>query len=238
MLLACGGCRVEVVAGVEAARDGSGAVRVGVGLDGEALAQVGDLAHQLRVDDLRRAGWQVTGPSGKRGGVTWVRASKRFSSPRQAERVVAELNGPAGPFRELRLTRHRSLLRTTTGLRGTVDLTSGARGFTDEEVQRRLGGQDLGLDPATLQRRLGVTLDRIFRVQVTARLPGSIISTNSPLHDGGVARWRPKVGERIEVNATASAWNTVSLALGVLGLAAAAAAGVLLVQRRADVPPS
>ena len=61
-----------------------------------------DLAHQLRVDDLRAGGWQVVGPRKESDGLTWVRASKPFADPAEAERIVADLSGPTGPFHSFR----------------------------------------------------------------------------------------------------------------------------------------
>ena len=60
LLLVCSACQVTIATEVDARADGSGVIRAGVGLDREALAQVPDLAGQLQVDDLRRAGWRVT----------------------------------------------------------------------------------------------------------------------------------------------------------------------------------
>src|SRR5205823_6678314 len=105
LLLAGTACQVTISTGVDVHADGSGMVRAGVGLDADAVKQVPDLASQLKVDDLRRAGWTVTGPRKEGDALTWVRASKPFSRPQDAARVVAELNGPNGPFRALRVDR-------------------------------------------------------------------------------------------------------------------------------------
>ena len=69
-------CQVTIVAGVDAKADGSGVVRAGVGLDADALHQIPDLRQQLKVDDLRKAGWTVVGPRKEGDGRTWVRATK------------------------------------------------------------------------------------------------------------------------------------------------------------------
>lgn len=225
------GCQVRVSTGVDTHRDGSGVVRVGVGLDKEALDSVPDLPHKLRVDDLRAAGWVVTGPATEKDGLSWVRAEKRFRTPSEAGRAVAEINGPNGPFRDFQIRRSHSLLRTTTHFRGVVDLSSGANGFVDPTLQQKLGGEDLGLDTATLQRRLGVVLNRIFRVQVVAQLPGSVAS-NAPSHAQGGVVWAPAVGERATLVASAHAWNVAVVLYGLVALVlAAAAVGVFVVGR-------
>jgi hypothetical protein len=219
-----------VTAGVEARRGGGGVVRAGVGLDREALAEVPDLPNRLRVDDLRKAGWDVTGPAAEKDGLTWVRATKEFTTPAGADRAFRELSGPQGPFQRFRLRRDHSLFRTTTRFRGVVDLTSGANGFTDDQLRQRLGGTDLGLDEQSLQRRVGIVLNRIFRVQVVARLPGSIDS-NAPTKAANGVAWTPKLGEKATLVATAHAWNTTTIVFGLLALVAAAAFLRVLMRR-------
>jgi hypothetical protein len=231
LLVLLSGCQIRVVAGVDARRDGSGIVRAGVGLDREALQQVPDLPGRLRVDDLKRAGWDVAGPAAEKDGLTWVRATKKFSTPAEANKAVTELNGSTGPFQQFRLTRSHSLLRTSTRFRGVVDLTSGANGFTDEQVRQRLGGTDLGLDEQTLQRRVGIVLNRIFRVQVVAKLPGKT-DDNAPTHTADGVLWRPKLGERASLIANATSWNTPVLFFGSFALLAVVAFAVLLVRGR------
>ena len=235
LLLLLTGCQIRVAAGVEARRDGSGVVRAGVGLDREALKEVPDLPGRLRVDDLRKAGWEVTGPAAEKDGLTWVRATKKFSTPAGADRAVRELSGPTGPFQGFRLRRQHSLLRTTTRFRGVVDLTSGANGFTDEQLRQRLGGTDLGLDEQSLQRRVGIVFNRIFRVQVVARLPGSIDS-NAPTKAANGVVWTPKLGEKATLVATARAWNTTTIVFGLLAIAAAVGFVGVLVRSRASAP--
>ena len=113
-LLACSACQVTIAVGVDAKQNGSGVVRAGVGLDDDALRQIPDLAQQLRVDDLKRAGWTVVGPRKESDKRTWVRATKSFANPAGAAQAMTELNGPNGPFKDFRLTRKHSFLRTKT----------------------------------------------------------------------------------------------------------------------------
>ena len=65
---------------------------------GTAAAQVPDLDGELRVDDLRAAGWTVHGPRKVRGGGVRVVARRPFGTPAEAARAVAQLTGPSGPF--------------------------------------------------------------------------------------------------------------------------------------------
>lgn len=221
LLLAGTGCQVRLAAGVDARPDGSGTVRAGVGLDIEAVRQVGDLAAVLRVDDLRQAGWEVQGPKAEDDGLTWVRASKPFSDPAEAERAMAQLSGPGGPFRDFRLTRSGSLLRTRTTFTGTVDLSAGLAGLVDPELTERLGGADPGLG----------ALATAARVEVSAGLPGSI-TTNAPGTSGGRAVWTPEMGSQLTLSAEGDLRRLAPLVYGALAVTAVTVALVLVILRR------
>lgn len=225
-------CRIETTVGVHAEADGSGRLRVAVTLDRAAAEQVPDLAEQLRTDDLRAAGWEVAAPRKTDDGGLAVEASKRFRSPGELTQAVEELSGPNGPFRDFRLQRRRSFLKTKTTLTGTVDLQAGLEGFGDRSLRDRLGGSTLGFDPDELESRLGTALDRIFVFRVAARLPGAIES-NAPTETGDGALWRPTLGETVTVAATAEQWNGRTLGAAVVSGLAAAALVAVLVRRRA-----
>ncbi|MDQ4097560.1 MAG: hypothetical protein M3144_06805 [Actinomycetota bacterium] len=215
------GCQVTLTAGVDARSDGSGTVRAGVGFDGEALAELGDPVTELRLNDLREAGWEVAGPRQEEDGLTWIRLAKGFARPAEASRVAAELSGPEGPFRDLRLHHSRSFFKTTTMLTGAVDLTNGLAGLSDPGVQAKLGDADLGLDLEGLRRRFGPSLDEAVQVRFESRLPGRSQS------------WQPRLGEQVRVETRAESWNVgpVVGAAAALLFAAAALAVVLLSRR-------
>lgn len=223
-------CHVTLTAGVEVHRDGSGRVTAGLGLDDDALREVGDLATALRLDDVRGAGWLVDPPRKEGDGLTWVRAAKAFTDPDQVPAIMAELNGPDGPFRHFTVTRSKSLTRTRTTFTGTVDLAGGLAGLSDAELAAALGDVDLSLDPDGLRRRFGDQLD----VRVTAGLPGDT-KTNAPGREGGRALWAPEIGQTIELEASSQALKVdprLPLAAGVTLLVAVVLLVVLLRRRR------
>ena len=220
-------CQVSLTAGVDVNRDGTGRVVAGVGLDDEAVREVGDLATALRLDDVRAAGWQVEGPRKEDDGLTWLRASKPFSDPEQVPAIVAELNGPAGPFRDFRVTRTKSLTRTKLAFTGTVDLAAGLTGLADPELTAALGDVDLGLDPDGLRSRFG---DRL-KVQARAGLPGDI-TTNAPARDGGRALWAPELGQTVLLEASSSAFRVDPRLLATAGAALLLAVTLLAVLLR------
>lgn len=233
-MLAClaTACDVTVSAEVDARRDGTGTVRAGVGLDADAVAKAGDVAAKLRVDDLRQSGWDVVGPREEGDGLTWVRASKPFSSPAQADQILAELSGPGGPFRDLDLGQRQSFFRTRTNLSGTVDLAGGLTGFLDPELEERLGGS-VGFDLEALRRRFGESLGDVFRVELIARFPGSVRSSTGEDAGGGV-KWVVEPGQQVRVDVQAEAFNLLPWlpAIGAL-LAVAVALALVLWRRRA-----
>lgn len=218
-------CQVHTAVGIDVGPGGAGVVRVGVGLDADAARRVPNLAADLRVDDLRAAGWTVAGPRREADGRVWVRASKPFATPAEAARVVAEVSGPAGPFRGFVVRRRAGFWRTRTEVRGTVDLSGGLEAVGDDDLRRRLGGSSLGAPAELLERRLGAALDRMFTVQVDVRLPGEVTTSNAPLTTGGGARWRPRLGERVTLAVVAEQRHVRRVA----GVALAAAGGAALV---------
>ena len=223
-LLALSGCQAHLKVEVRARTDGSGQVRAAVILDKEAAAQVPDLARQVRVDDLEEAGWRVEGASSRNDGGSQMQAVKSFRSPAGAARALEELSGPKGPFRDFSLTVDRSYLETRTALRGTVDLSQGLEGFSDDVLAQRLSssglGKPLGVDLATVERQLGVPLREAFRFEVVSRLPGEEPTV-----------WRPELGRRMQLEATTRRWNGERIAAGAVAVLAGLSLMVVLVRR-------
>jgi hypothetical protein len=234
LAIALTACQVRVTAGVDVDTDGTGEVRAAVGLDAEAVRSVGNLAAALRVDDLRDAGWRVDGPREEGDGLTWVRAARPFSGVDEARLALSQLNGPDGPFRDLTFERERSLLRTRTRVSGTVDLSGGLAGFADADLRNRVG-DTIRLDPDGLRASLGPDVDRAVQVQFEARLPGSVRS-NAPERSGDRSIWRPAVGQRLAIEASASGLKVpvALIALAALLLVAVAVGGVVVVRRQKD----
>ena len=232
VLLALSACQVRVTAGIDVGADGDGTVRAAVGLDGEALRAVGDLAAALRVDDLRGAGWEVEGPRQEGDGLTWVRAARPFSDVEEALLALSELSGPDGPFRNLSFERERSFLRTRTRLTGTVDLSGGLTGVADADL-RNLVGDTIRLDPEGLRGALGADLDQAVQVQFEARLPGSVRS-NAPERIGDRLVWRPAMGQQLAIEASSSGLKVpvVPIAVATVLVVVVGAGAVVVVRRR------
>jgi hypothetical protein len=225
-LLLLTGCKVGISVEVEAGAGGEGHVRATVTLDEEAAAQVPDLAEQLRVDDLQAAGWEIDGPTPIAGGGARLQATKAFASDAGAARALQELGGPSGPFGTLRLRLDRGFWKTRSALEGTVDLSAGLGVFGDETLAQQLGGANLGVDPAAVERELGRPLAEVFTFEVLADLPGRVTSNSSAGRDGEVV-WPVALGTTLPIRATSEAWNVERLA--AVGVAVVSGAGLLLV---------
>jgi hypothetical protein len=221
-------CQATVGVRVDAHGDGSGAVRVTLTLDKEAAdavrQRVPDLASQLRKSDLTQSGWTVTGPKAGRDGSQVLTATRSFANPGQLSAVMAELSGPTGPFQSFKLTRTASFATVRTRFSGSVDLRNGLNGFGDPVLHQQLGGSDIGVDPAQVQQRLGVALDKVFGFNVSARLPGKTML------------WTPVVGQRIDLVATSSQMRVPNLLFAGISLTAAFGFVALLIVRSRQGP--
>lgn len=172
LLVLLAACQMQVAVDVTVEEDGSGLVSVGVGLDDDALARAGNLDEQLRVDDLRAAGWYVAPPA-REGDVTWVRASKAFSTPEQAASVLGEITGPDGALRDFEVGREEGTFGTTYTVDGIVDLTAGPATFSDAELAAALEGEPFGGLIQAIEAEEGRPISEMVTFRVTTDLPGA-----------------------------------------------------------------
>ncbi len=171
LVVALVGCQVKVQVDTKVNPDGSGRVTVAVGLDAEAVAKVGDLKSQLSVDDLKKAGWTVTGPTKEADGFTWVRATKPFADPAEATRVMNEVNGPDGAFRDWKVTHSSSALSSSWSVAGTIDLSRGVATFSDAQLDHALGTN--GYAEAVQELAKGQPVSKSVDVTVSVEVPGA-----------------------------------------------------------------
>ncbi len=210
------GCQVDTAVRVDVAEDGSGTVAVEVVLDQEAAARIPDLAEQLRVRDLRRTGWEVTGPEPVDGGGVIITATKDFFAPGQLAEVLGEIGGNRGPILDPSLERGRSFATTTYDFAGTLDLSRGVATFSDRRLTELLDGFPIGQDQAALEAELGAPLSELTSFTFVIALP-----------EGDETRtftWEAALGDD-PVTMAASTEERNPLALG---LAAGAALAVVL----------
>jgi hypothetical protein len=232
LVIVASACEVRSRVQVTVEEDGSGVVEVAVGLDREALAQVPDLDGNgtsdvtdlvalVRTDDLEAAGWRVREPDAAGSGMTWIRVSKPFGTPAEANDILAEVSGPSGPLRDMQLSRSTGFASTKLSFTGTADLSGGLEAFGDSGLAQALDGEPLGEDAAQIEQRLGEPLTDAFHLEVVVDLSGTY------------AEWSPQLGSEAQrLSTTGSTRDRPVLLLtvfAVLCIVAAVAAAVWMV---------
>lgn len=227
-------CRVDTTVDIAVAADGTGQVRVSAGFDDEALARAGD----LRLDDVRAAGWEVTGPQKEpdrdSSGRMWVNASKNFASPEQFSAIMSELNGPDGVFRDFHLRRTTGFGKVTYTVTGTIDPSRGLDSFSDTEVAQLLGGNAFGRPTAELADD-AKNLSMVFGIVLPDDLKGA-----TDRGEGRRGEWDVVLGDdptTIAVRSTdaqggARLWTAAAALLAIAALVCVA----LAVTRRSHTP--
>lgn len=226
------GCEIDVGVRVDVAADGSGQVEVAVTLDRDAAGRVSDLAGQLRVDDLRAAGWVIDGPTPGADGSVVLSATKPFAHVGGAGAVLEEISGADGPFQGFEVRRQRSFFATTYRLDGVVALGDGVEGFSDEALRQRLEGSGFGLGTTEVEQLTGEPLADTFHFDVRARLPGKLVEGPPARGDDEVSAWSPEVGETTVLAASTRQLHTARLAWLAAAGAAVVGLAVVLVARR------
>jgi len=185
------GCQTDAFLEVQVDEEGSGAVYVAVALDQEAATR--SLLYETRAgnvlptEDLTRAGWRITGPAQEQDGRTWIRAEKSFSQLDQLTEVVNEVAGADGPFRDFTVERVTTFGKKSWEFSGTVDLTRGLAGFSDDGVAAAFGGEPLGQPAKAFAAQLGTTLEQAVAVNVIVTLPGDLGANNGAVGSAGQA---------------------------------------------------
>jgi hypothetical protein len=209
------GCKVDATLTIDVDDDGSGTVRVRVALDAEAVQNAqaggGTLEDRVRLGDLQAAGWTVSPWRRAPDGSASISVRKGFANADDLARVVAELNGDAGPLRGVRLERDQGLLFTEYEVTGSADLSQlTADVAADPELVAQLTAQRV--DVTQIDQRLTQQINDAFRLRIRLVFPG-----------GEVQEVRPEPGKKVTLAASSSRLDTTR----ALFLAAAAGLGVL-----------
>lgn len=173
-------CRADVEVAITAGRDGRGTVVVTVTADAELVGRAPGLAADLRTDDLVTAGWSVDGPSPTPDGGLTATVSHPFAGTDEANALLAELGGEAGPFPGLHLEQSISRTRIVTSLSGRV-LVSSPDAFSDAALDAALGDRPYG----ALLAESGASLADSLGVSVTATFPGEVSQADGTVTAAG-----------------------------------------------------
>ena len=175
LVLLATGCGIDTTVRVAVHDDGSGVVTVVTALDADAVRAAetggGHLEDRVRLADLRHAGWTVRPWVRAKDGSARLSVSKAFGTPAQLASVLREVNGTAGPVRDVQLTRDDGLLTTDYRVRGRLDLGAAGTGITgDPAVVQSLSAQHV--DPAAVDAALLGQLRSALHVRVVVASPG------------------------------------------------------------------
>jgi len=227
--LTAAACRTDVDVLVAVDPDGSGRVTVTADLDADAAAQLGDPS-RLVLTDLTDAGWDVDGPTARKGGLRVV-AVRRFSSPEELSAVLDEVGGAKGVFSDTSLVLGNGLLSDSTEFRTRLHLTGDPAQFSDEQLAQVLGGLPLGRTPEELAAE-GFDSADAATLTVRVALPDGVDESNGRITKG-VARWSaPLAGGTAtdtDLRASASTLRTSTLVLVALGAVLLVGAAVVAV---------
>jgi hypothetical protein len=195
-MMLCASCRVDVNVNVAMLDDGSGVVAITAVADAAVVQQAPDLATDLRFDDAKAAGWNVTGPVSEPGGGLRVVLTQAFRTPRQATQILADVSGPNGPLIGITLSRTRDGALTTFELSGNLQVIGGFDAFMDETLLAAVGAAPYATELAAA----GIQPADAAAISFTASLPGNVLHTTS-VEQAGTLSWRvPADGSQVDVD--------------------------------------
>lgn len=211
-------CRVDVGIDVAVNPDGSGVLSLSVTADKEVLAQAPGLAEDLRLDDVKSAGWTVGAPAPFGDGGLRVNLSHAFATVDEATTLLSSLNGPSGPLHNIVVTREATSAKVSTSVAGTLRVDGSLQAFADPDLLAKVGATPwadrIAAAKLSPQDAVGITF--------TARLPGKVepgtIAAKGTV-TAGATTWTVSLdGTPLEIATTATGatdqgfqgWGTIS----------------------------
>jgi hypothetical protein len=202
------GCKVDARVDVTLRTDGSGTVTARVTLDADAVRRLtrhAGLADAVPLDDVRAAGWDVSGWKTSSGNAT-ITLSHDFVGQEELSQLLADLGGSSGVFADARLTRSRSWISAKDSVAVTGNLQNLASGVqADAALSRNLAAA--GVDVDALDDELRSQLDEAFSLTLAVHAP-----------DGETKSVTLKAGDQERVSATSSRTHTTRALLSVAGV--------------------
>ena len=201
------GCKVDARVDVTLRADGSGTVTARVRLDDDAVQRLtrhAPLSRAVPLDDLRAAGWSVSGWKTS-GGASTITFSHDFVGRADLARRLADLVGPTNVLRNARLTRTRSWLSAKDSVAVTGDLRHLSTGVkADAALTRNLTAA--GIDVNALDSQLRSEVGGAFTLTLAVHAP-----------DGRTQTVELREGDHATVAASSTRTHTARIALVVAG---------------------
>ena len=193
-------CQVNVDVGTKVNEDGSGTITVAAGLDDAAVARLGKPEVNIKLDDLKAAGWEFAPPAKEADGLTWYRGTHSFATLDEGTQILKQLTGGKGAFRDFALSKDSAIGRTTWSYKGTVDLTGGISQFGDPELASSLKGDQFGGNIAAVEKEEGKPVGQMFALRISAELPG-----------GEKKEWKPSFADKAPTQLAAESSQTTAI---------------------------
>ena len=197
--IVCAACRVDVNVNVAMQPDGSGVVTITAVADAAVLKQAPDLASDLRFDDVKAAGWSLTGPVAEADGGLRIVLTQTFSTPAQATQILANVSGADGPLHGITLDRKRSGGLTTFRLDGRLQVLGDLSTYSDEDLLAAVGAAPYATELASAQ----VMPADAVGINFTATLPGTVRNTTGSEQTGVLSWIVPADGTAVDVASVA-----------------------------------
>jgi hypothetical protein len=179
LVVLCAACHVDVKVDVAMVKDGSGTITVTATADKDIVDKAPGLATDLRLADVAAAGWSVDGPAPTPDGGLQVVLRRSFSTPAQANAILASVNGPAGPLNGITFGRTRTDNATNFTINGALQINGGLDAFSDPELLAIVGATPYANQLAVAN----VAPTDAVTMMLTVDLPGDVKSTTSVAED-------------------------------------------------------
>ncbi len=204
LAIVCAACNVDVHVDVLMKADGTGTITVTATADAEVVKQTTDLAKNMRLDDLRGAGWSVQGPAPTPSGGLQIIFVHPFQTPTQATAILADLNGPSGPLKSITLGRTKKGDTTTFTLGGTLQVDGGLDAFSDAQLFAALGATPYAAQAAAANTTPAQAVTITFQAKLPGTVETSTAKAGSASSPKGLAWVVPVDGTIVDVSTTAT----------------------------------
>lgn len=203
LAIVCAACNVDVHIDVLMKADGTGTITVTAAADTDVVKQTTDLAKNMRLDDLRGAGWSVQGPAPTPSGGLQIIFVHPFQTPTQATAILADLNGPSGPLKSITLGRTKKGDTTTFTLGGTLEVDGGLDAFSDAQLFAALGATPYAAQAAAVNETPAQAVTITFQAKLPGTVKTSTAKAGSASSPKGLA-WVVPYGTVLDVSTTAT----------------------------------
>ena len=199
-VLALSSCRVDQSISLNVKPNGSGTVTVVVTADKAIVDKAPSLAQDIRTDDLKKAGWEVTGPTKTKTGGLTITLSHAFNTPTEATAIINQVSEERGPLHDMVLTRSGKDTNSTWALAGRLEVTGGLNSFIDDA-----GLQLLDVSPYAAEvSEAGLDLGDAVGITFSASLPGKVDATTGLQKDNAITWQIPMDGSKVDVATTST----------------------------------